>query len=429
MAFWGLAVKADKEVAFVPSLERDEKLHLSQVCLAPGAPKNARVTLMIRVGEELERLAVASLREGANESAPLDLVLDEYTEFSVHGSATLHLTGYYMPEFALDGEGGEDEDEDGEGVPRAQILGFDDDGEPIFADAYDSQEDSDYDSEDEDAFDSAAEEFLSDEDDDGEGETIEDVLKQMKQMMDARNKKAAAAALGDPVSGRPKISEIFDDEDVEGSDEEDGSSEEGESESGEDDDDDEEEESESEEEEAAIVEPPAPKGKATPAAPSAAAKKIAAAATKKRKAEEDAAAAAKSQKAKKESVEQSDAAGQVASANKRIRRFANGFEIEDLKKGLPDGKLAKAGKKVFVKYVGKLKNGTVFDRTKGNALFSFRAGVGEVVKGFDRGIEGMRVGDKRRIVIPPQMGYGAAKTGPIPPNSELHFEIEMMDVK
>ena len=123
------------------------------------------------------------------------------------------------------------------------------------------------------------------------------------------------------------------------------------------------------------------------------------------------------------------AAGQVASGNKRVRRFANGFEIEDLKVGPANGKLAKPGKKVVVKYVGKLKNGKVFDQTTGNKTFSFRLGVGEVIKGWDRGVEGMRVGDKRKLVVPPQMGYGATRTGPIPPNSELHFDVELLDVK
>ena len=91
--------------------------------------------------------------------------------------------------------------------------------------------------------------------------------------------------------------------------------------------------------------------------------------------------------------------------------------------------MAKPGKKVVVKYVGKLKNGKVFDQTTGNKTFSFRLGVGEVIKGWDRGVEGMRVGDKRKLVVPPQMGYGATRTGPIPPNSELHFDVELLDVK
>ena len=58
------------------------------------------------------------------------------------------------------------------------------------------------------------------------------------------------------------------------------------------------------------------------------------------------------------------------------------------------------------------------------------AGVGEVIKGWDRGVAGMRVGDKRKLTVPPQMGYGAAGSRPvIPPNATLQFTVELLDVK
>ena len=148
--------------------------------------------------------------------------------------------------------------------------------------------------------------------------------------------------------------------------------------------------------------------------------------------------------------------------------------------GRPDAKLAKSGKKVAVRYVGKLKsNGKIFDQTKGAATFSFRVGVGEVIKGavgwggggdrrgaalrtgcrlgwwqwvagesvlccpillphlvhapaagWDRGVEGMRVGDKRRLTIPSQMAYGTTGVkGTIPGNATLMFDVELVDVK
>ncbi|KAF6262866.1 hypothetical protein COO60DRAFT_1267851 [Scenedesmus sp. NREL 46B-D3] len=116
------------------------------------------------------------------------------------------------------------------------------------------------------------------------------------------------------------------------------------------------------------------------------------------------------------------AAKAVPSAKKSVKRFDNGFEIHSTNNGDPHGKLAKSGKKVWVKYVGRLKTGKVFDKTD-KKPFQFRLGVGEVIKGWDVGVEGMRVGDKRKLVIPPQMGYGSQRTGPIPPNSVLEFDV------
>jgi FK506-binding nuclear protein len=78
---------------------------------------------------------------------------------------------------------------------------------------------------------------------------------------------------------------------------------------------------------------------------------------------------------------------------------------------------AKEGKTVVVRYVGKLTSGKVFDQTKGSATFKFRLGLGEVIKGWDRGVVGMRVGDKRRLTVPPGMAYGTQGVrGAIPPN-------------
>ncbi|EIE23522.1 peptidyl-prolyl cis-trans isomerase, partial [Coccomyxa subellipsoidea C-169] len=93
--------------------------------------------------------------------------------------------------------------------------------------------------------------------------------------------------------------------------------------------------------------------------------------------------------------------------------------------------LAKLGQKVGVRYRGTLaKSGKVFDETKGNKTFSFRLGVGEVIKGWDRGVVGMRVGDKRRLTVPPQMAYGTSGVrGAIPPNATLNFDVELVDVK
>lgn len=114
----------------------------------------------------------------------------------------------------------------------------------------------------------------------------------------------------------------------------------------------------------------------------------------------------------------------------QVRTFGNGLVIEEVAMGKPDGKRASPGKKVSVHYIGKLKkNGKIFDSNVGRAPFKFRLGVGQVIKGWDVGVNGMRVGDKRRLTIPPSMGYGdqgAGKT--IPPNSWLVFDVELVAV-
>ncbi|XP_028756455.1 peptidyl-prolyl cis-trans isomerase FKBP53 [Neltuma alba] len=114
----------------------------------------------------------------------------------------------------------------------------------------------------------------------------------------------------------------------------------------------------------------------------------------------------------------------------QIRTFPNGLVVEELSMGKPDGKKATAGKQISVRYIGKLqKNGKIFDSNIGRAPFKFRLGIGQVIKGWDVGVNGMRIGDKRRITIPPSMGYGDKRAGSIPPNSWLVFDVELIDVR
>ncbi|CAN1267235.1 Peptidyl-prolyl cis-trans isomerase FKBP53, partial [Linum perenne] len=115
----------------------------------------------------------------------------------------------------------------------------------------------------------------------------------------------------------------------------------------------------------------------------------------------------------------------------KVRTFSNGLVIEELAMGKPDGKRASPGNQVSVHYIGKLqKGGNVFDSNVGKDPFKFRLGVGQVIKGWDVGVSGMRVGDKRRITIPPAMGYGEQGAGSkIPPNSWLVFDVELVNVR
>lgn len=96
------------------------------------------------------------------------------------------------------------------------------------------------------------------------------------------------------------------------------------------------------------------------------------------------------------------------------------------------GAEAVAGKKVTVEYTGTLLNGKKFDSSKDRGQpFSFTLGAGEVIKGWDEGVAGMKVGGKRKLVIPSNMAYGARGTpdGSIPPNATLVFEIELLKVE
>ncbi len=93
------------------------------------------------------------------------------------------------------------------------------------------------------------------------------------------------------------------------------------------------------------------------------------------------------------------------------------------------GAEAQAGNTVEVQYTGKFENGTVFDTSVGKAPISFVLGVGQVIPGWDQGIVGMKVGGKRLLIIPPGLAYGSADYGPIPANSTLLFEVELVSVK
>ncbi len=101
---------------------------------------------------------------------------------------------------------------------------------------------------------------------------------------------------------------------------------------------------------------------------------------------------------------------------------------EDLTVGT--GTEAVAGKHVVVNYEGKLLDGTVFDSsyTRGTP-FDFDLGAGQVIQGWDQGVVGMKVGGKRKLVIPASLAYGDRAIGTIPANSTLVFEVELLDVK
>ena len=108
----------------------------------------------------------------------------------------------------------------------------------------------------------------------------------------------------------------------------------------------------------------------------------------------------------------------------------NGLVIEDIIDG--DGKEANDYNKVVVNYTGKLEDGSIFDSSlsPGKEPFTFTIGVGSVIKGWDVGLKGMKVGGKRKLTIPPELGYGDRGAGNvIPPGATLIFEVELLEVE
>jgi peptidylprolyl isomerase len=107
---------------------------------------------------------------------------------------------------------------------------------------------------------------------------------------------------------------------------------------------------------------------------------------------------------------------------------SDGLQIQDITVGT--GAEAKSGDTITVNYLGTLTNGTKFDSSYDrNQPFTTQIGVGQVIKGWDEGMVGMKVGGKRKLTIPASLGYGSQDMGSIPPNSTLIFEVELLNVK
>ena len=116
-----------------------------------------------------------------------------------------------------------------------------------------------------------------------------------------------------------------------------------------------------------------------------------------------------------------------AESNAGSTTQSDGLGIKDTTVGT--GAVAVAGKSVTVNYIGKLTNGTTFDSSfSRNQPFTFNLGTGQVIKGWDEGVVGMKVGGTRVLTIPPSLGYGNQAAGSIPPNSTLIFTVTLVSV-
>ena len=118
-----------------------------------------------------------------------------------------------------------------------------------------------------------------------------------------------------------------------------------------------------------------------------------------------------------------------AGAGLPVVTYPDGLKYIDLKVGTGDA--AKTGMNVTVQYTGWLSTGTIFDtsRQTGRAPFTVQIGVGHVIPGWDEGIPGMKVGGKRKLVIPSELAYGKKGRPGIPPDADLTFEVELLDVQ
>lgn len=119
-----------------------------------------------------------------------------------------------------------------------------------------------------------------------------------------------------------------------------------------------------------------------------------------------------------------------ATAKGETKTTAGGVKYETLKEGT--GPELKPGQKASIHYVGKLEDGTEFDSTRSKQPpkpFDVSIGVSPLIKGWDEGIPGMKVGEVRKLTIPPEMGYGKGGKGKIPPSATLIFEVELVGIE
>jgi len=122
-------------------------------------------------------------------------------------------------------------------------------------------------------------------------------------------------------------------------------------------------------------------------------------------------------------------AGSPIYAAKQPTTTESGLQYTEVKEGT--GKAPEEGQIVIVHYTGTLPDGTKFDSSRDRKEpFKFTLGAGQVIKGWDEGISTMKIGGKRTLIVPPELGYGASSPGGvIPPNATLHFDVELIGVE
>ncbi|SAM06743.1 hypothetical protein [Absidia glauca] len=359
----------------------------ASLAVESGNKNTNRASLCLKVDDN--DFVLCSLTPGKVDQQLLDLIIvqGEQVTFSVQGQQTIHLTGNYLYE----GEGGDDEEDSEEG----------------------SEEELDTDE---------AELMLDDEDDESNDE---DLLANIPEGIDRAKVLAYLNGEIDSDDMGSDSEEELDESRIE-----------------------EIEEDEEEEEEA--PKPLTKKEKKAAAAAAAAAavtpaepakpltkkeKKAAAAAEKEEAAKQDkkrAAEPAKEEPTKKQKVEEKkpkvEEKKPKQQEKKQVTKLPSGLIIEDIKVG--EGANVRSGARIGMRYIGKLTNGKVFDKNVSGKPFNFRLGAGEVIKGWDQGIVGMKLGGERKLTIPAPLAYGKRGAPPqIPGNATLVFEIKLVAMK
>ncbi|KAJ1657609.1 peptidylprolyl isomerase fpr3 [Dispira simplex] len=394
--FWGLQVSPNR--AYTQSVEASFRISMAALD-EKIANETERTVVKVTVDHKI--FVLCSLTPGRCEQQPLDIVLTEGEEvtFYVKGENTVHLTGNYLPDDDMGHSGAGDEE------------GSDESDEEFEGDSED----------DELSLEQLAEKY---------GVDVNDLIRELEEQQEGEDSEDDS---GDDESDA-KITMLNDDElsDEEGDDDymiDDGAE-----------DDDEElevdEESLKEEVKKTLSEAQAPVE-----SPVVNEKK----ANKKRKAAElpketpkkvkEAKAPSKkepvatpSAQAKKDSTTPTPSKSAKKAEKPKPVTLPNGLMYEDITVG--QGAPCKKGQRVGMRYIGKLTNGKVFDKNTGGKPFSFKLGAGEVIKGWDIGIAGMKNGGERRLTIPAALAYGKRGAPPdIPSNATLVFDVKVVNIR
>ncbi|KXK26482.1 MAG: FK506-binding protein [candidate division WS6 bacterium OLB20] len=125
-------------------------------------------------------------------------------------------------------------------------------------------------------------------------------------------------------------------------------------------------------------------------------------------------------------IESVDQYGNVITPSPTPLAVSEELGIEDIKTG--EGEEARAGDTLTVHYTGTLEDGTEFDSSRDGEPFEFTLGQGQVIQGWDQGLQGMKPGGVRKLTIPAELGYGETGQGAIPPGATLLFEVELLEI-
>ncbi|CAO3596918.1 unnamed protein product [Absidia cylindrospora] len=379
--FFGLKVVPGKNYSTIV----EHSFRITMASLAETAKNNnSRAALRIKVDDN--EFVLCSLTPGKVDQQLLDLIIakDEEIAFSVEGQHTIHLTGNYLfddeeeeyeddeeldsdemdsdeAQLMLEGEDDEDdEDLDNEAILNSVPEGIDRAKVVAYLNGEIDSDDMMSDSEEE-IDESRIEEIEEEEEEEEEEEPAKPLTKKEK-------KAAAAAAAAAAKEEKPK-------------------------------------------EEKPLTKK---EKKAAAAAAAAAEKEQAAKQEKKRAADTQKEEPAKKQKTEEKKPKQQE--------KKQVTKLPSGLIIEDVKVG--DGANVKSGARIGMRYIGKLTNGKVFDKNTSGKPFNFVLGRGEVIKGWDQGILGMKLGGERKLTIPAPLAYGKRGAPPqIPGNATLVFEV------